>query len=127
MSFPLNFITPESGLYSPAIMFNSVVLPAPFGPITPTISPAFTSKLKLVIATNPPKRLVAPATERIDGSNVITFPGVRIRWKELKISYLSEETDMATISHHIGFPYTFVNLAPVRHARSFEGIPGLAE
>ncbi len=29
--------SPESALSSPAIIRNSVVLPAPFGPITPTI------------------------------------------------------------------------------------------
>ena len=123
MSFPLNFTTPELGLYSPAITFNSVVLPAPFGPITPTISPACTSKLKSLIATKPPKRLVTPATERTGVSNVTTFPGVRIRWKKLQISHLSEETDMATISHHIGFSYTFVYLSSVQHARSFDGTP----
>ena len=38
-------------------------LPAPFGPIRPTILPARTSKLTLFTATRPPKRLSTPCTE----------------------------------------------------------------
>ena len=41
---------------------NSVDLPAPFGPIRPTISPARISKLTSSTATRPPKRLTAPCT-----------------------------------------------------------------
>ena len=39
-----------------------VDLPAPFGPISPTISPASTAKLTSLTATRPPKRLVTPST-----------------------------------------------------------------
>jgi hypothetical protein len=42
---------------------NMVDLPAPLGPISPTISPAFTSKLTSFTATRPPKRLTAPFTD----------------------------------------------------------------
>ncbi|MBA7586169.1 hypothetical protein ES708_28165 [subsurface metagenome] len=73
MSFPSNFIAPESGLYSPAMTFNNVVLPAPFGPIRPTASPVCISKLKSLITTNPPKLLVTPATERI-GTPIFLYP-----------------------------------------------------
>ncbi len=33
-------IVPASGLSCPVIMRNNVVLPAPFGPMTPTMPPA---------------------------------------------------------------------------------------
>src|SRR5947207_10421949 len=35
-----------------------VVLPAPFGPISATVSPSFTEKLTSCTARNPPKRLL---------------------------------------------------------------------
>jgi hypothetical protein len=54
------------------------------------------------------------------------FLGLELAVK-ITISFLSEETDMATISHHIGFPHTFVHLGSVKYACSFDGIPGLTE
>ncbi len=36
---PSNRIAPDVGRVTPAIMLNSVLLPAPFGPITALISP----------------------------------------------------------------------------------------
>src|SRR5215469_6705723 len=47
----------------PAMTLNSVDLPAPLGPISPTISPALTSRLTSETATRPPKRLVRPRIE----------------------------------------------------------------
>ena len=38
MSWPATTMRPADGALEPAIISNSVVLPAPFGPITPTIS-----------------------------------------------------------------------------------------
>ena len=43
---------------------NAVVFPAPFGPISPTISPARRSKDTSSSATMPPKRLVTFSTSR---------------------------------------------------------------
>ena len=43
--FPANLIEPASGAIAPAIMLNSVVLPAPFGPMTAKIAPCGTAKL----------------------------------------------------------------------------------
>ncbi len=54
---------PESGLYSRVITLKSVVLPAPFGPIRPTIWPGSTSSETSSIATIPPKRRVTLRTE----------------------------------------------------------------
>ena len=39
MSSPQNSTLPEVGLIWPRMLLNSVVLPEPFGPMTPTISP----------------------------------------------------------------------------------------
>ena len=47
---------------TPAIMLNSVVLPAPFGPMTAKIAPGATPKLTLSTASRPRKRLLTPLT-----------------------------------------------------------------
>src|SRR3972149_2444067 len=65
MLFPLSLITPESGTRAPDTRLNSVVLPAPLGPIRPTISPWFTWKSTRVTAASPPKCLVTPSPSRI--------------------------------------------------------------
>ena len=44
-----------------------VVLPAPFGPMSPTTSPGCTSKLTSSTATTPPKRTVRSATVSVAG------------------------------------------------------------
>ena len=44
------------------MMLKQVVLPAPFGPISPRISPRRTSKLTSSRAVRPPKRTVSPST-----------------------------------------------------------------
>jgi hypothetical protein len=48
--------------YSRLMQLNSVVLPAPLGPINPQMSPRSTSKLTLSSATMPPKRTDTPRT-----------------------------------------------------------------
>src|SRR3954470_19124585 len=57
MSRPAKVMRPDSGLWKPAIAANSVVLPAPLGPISPTISPAPTSSEACSTAFNPPNAL----------------------------------------------------------------------
>jgi len=42
MSSPQNSTRPELGLIWPRMLLKSVVLPLPFGPMTPTISPGST-------------------------------------------------------------------------------------
>ena len=58
MSTPSSRIAPGIGARRcPMISDMTVDLPEPFGPISPTISPARRSKLMFLTATTPPKRL----------------------------------------------------------------------
>src|SRR6266404_3762845 len=56
MSLPANTIAPLVGGRKPLNRLKQVVLPAPFGPIRPTISPVSTVRLRLLTAARPPKR-----------------------------------------------------------------------
>src|SRR5258708_24397618 len=49
----------------PVRILNIVVLPEPFGPITPSASPSLRCMLRLSLATNEPKRLETPLSLRI--------------------------------------------------------------
>ncbi len=57
---------PASGLSWPVIMRNSVVLPAPLGPITPTMPPGGSTQTA---------QIVIPVSERL-GQNVVDFEGL---------------------------------------------------
>src|SRR4051812_15906177 len=48
------------------MQLNAVVLPAPFGPISPTISHSSTRRSRLSIAVRPPKRMVRSRTSSTD-------------------------------------------------------------
>src|SRR5438270_12790058 len=48
------------------MQLNAVVLPAPFGPIRPTISHSSTVRLSPSIAVRPPKRMVRSRTSSTD-------------------------------------------------------------
>ena len=56
MSSPLNTMRPASGRRILVMSRSSVVLPAPFGPIRPTIWSRLSSKLTAFTAVRPPKR-----------------------------------------------------------------------
>src|SRR5271165_4162152 len=62
MRAPSSLISPRSGVTWPAIELNSEVLPAPFGPIRPRISPCCTSKLISTFAATPPNDLLTRST-----------------------------------------------------------------
>ena len=66
---PSNTISPELTGNTPVIKLKSVVLPAPFGPITPNTSPCLTPKDMPVRAATPPKLLLTSFN-----SNSIQFP-----------------------------------------------------
>src|SRR3982751_5297169 len=62
MSRPAKVMRPESGWWKPAMAANSVVLPAPLGPIRPTISPWRTSSEAVSTALRPPNALESSRT-----------------------------------------------------------------
>src|SRR3990167_8190769 len=78
---------PASERLTPVIQLKKVVLPAPLGPIRPTISDLPTLKLILLKAFIPPKRLLRPLTSNIIASGPPTtphlLPGARVRSQAL--------------------------------------------
>src|SRR5258708_2412907 len=61
-SVPSNIIEPAVGSNVPDSMLKIVLLPEPFGPIRPRISPCSTRNDTLLTAVKPPKRLTRPST-----------------------------------------------------------------
>src|SRR3990172_13291555 len=62
MSSPRKRTLPSSGARNPVSAANSVVLPAPFGPISPAIVPSATSRPAPPPARRPPKIFDSPRT-----------------------------------------------------------------
>ncbi len=61
-STPRNRTRPASGRRNPLMTSNSVVLPAPFGPMIPTISSSLTTSETSCSARMPPKLTEQPST-----------------------------------------------------------------
>src|SRR2546425_633616 len=59
-------MSPSVGAKTPVTRLKNVVLPAPFGPISPWISPSFTVRSMACSARRPPKRLVKLRTSSSD-------------------------------------------------------------
>src|ERR1700744_6481025 len=68
---PSSSMRPRVGRVMPEIQFNSVLLPAPFGPINPTIDPASSAKVTSVRGWMPPK---STATFWIAGRDISSLP-----------------------------------------------------
>ena len=64
---PFQVIEPVSGAKVPAMMFDSVDLPAPFSPSSATTSPGLTSRSIESSACVAPKRLETPCTDEAHG------------------------------------------------------------
>src|SRR5215470_1581278 len=62
MSLPSNRMRPPSVVSDPETQLISVVLPEPFGPMSPNRSPALTERLTRLRAVKPPNRLTTPST-----------------------------------------------------------------
>src|SRR5216683_7854022 len=63
MSVSSKMMRPAVGRSTPLMMLNSVVLPAPLGPMTLQISPRVTARLTSATALRPPKLLLILSTE----------------------------------------------------------------
>src|ERR1700677_1463102 len=64
-------MSPASGRSCPQTQLNRVVLPAPFGPTSPTLSPGATSKVMAYTACMPPKDLHTPWRRRSGSTSAI--------------------------------------------------------
>src|SRR6266581_6056180 len=65
MRCPLKRIAPPSRVSTPVRQLNSVVLPEPFGPMSPWILPGASARETRFTAATPPKRLTRCSTSRI--------------------------------------------------------------
>ena len=59
ISWSLKRMEPDVGVSAPEMQLKHVVLPEPLGPISPRISPCFTSNDTALSAVKPPNRLVS--------------------------------------------------------------------
>src|SRR2546425_121728 len=66
MSWAARRTGPPLGRWGPLTTLNKVVLPAPFGPMSPVTEPPGTSTLTSVRALIPPKRTETPSTRSMD-------------------------------------------------------------
>ena len=73
-SWPSNTMPPALGRSAPEMQWISVVLPEPFGPISPKRSPGMMSTLTVSSAVKPPKRLVTPAMRRMGWAVIVHLP-----------------------------------------------------
>ena len=55
---------PAAGVFTPVMLSNKVVLPAPLGPMSPLTWPDGTDMVTLSTATTPPNRTVTPSTAK---------------------------------------------------------------
>ena len=62
ISRPWKRIEPRLGRSAPEIRLKIVLLPEPFGPMRPRISPSASPNATSLTAVKPPKRLVSPST-----------------------------------------------------------------
>jgi hypothetical protein len=63
ITWPRQLSVPDCGVTNPQMTLNSVVLPAPFGPITPSTSPRWTSTDTFSSAVMPPNETVTSRTD----------------------------------------------------------------
>src|ERR1700722_6564921 len=78
-SRPMNWITPSFGGSTPAIRLNSVDLPAPFSPSTPSTSPGCTVRFSSSMTRRPPKRRETPLSCN-SGSSAGNDPPADCAW-----------------------------------------------
>src|SRR5216683_3158883 len=97
ITFPSRSTRPEVGGMDPAIMLNRVVFPAPLGPMTPRISPSFSSRSTESTALRPPNRFETPSARRM----TVTVRRLRLQ-RRLDLGPQEPETarDAEEEAHH---------------------------
>src|SRR5258708_24575633 len=86
-SCPRNRIDPAVGASVPDSTLKIVLLPEPFGPIRPRISPLSTLKDTSLTAVNPPKRLINPLTTSTAAQTCPDRKSTRLNSSHQIISY----------------------------------------
>src|SRR5262249_46074205 len=94
MLSPSKTIEPRLGRRKPLSRLKQVVLPAPLGPISPTISPLSTVKSTSRTAASPPKSRVSPrVSRRATGSGRRTRCRRRRGWPRPELGQLPGKRD----------------------------------
>ena len=82
ISVPSNCIDPADGANVPDSMLKIVLLPEPFGPIRPRISPCSTLNDTWLTAVKPPNRFTKPSTT----STTVPYVAKRFRAKGYRLA-----------------------------------------
>src|SRR5580704_4320247 len=80
---PAKLTWPAPGARSPEMRPNRLVLPAPFGPTIPTVSPALTEKLRSSAMTTRPNRFVTWSSSRSGLVMLPDCPDLAERWQQV--------------------------------------------
>src|SRR5712664_784535 len=86
ISSPLNRMEPAVAASAPEMQLKQVVLPDPLGPISPRISPSFTSKETAFSAVKPPNCLVSRSTVSTRGPRGGGAAASASRWRSRSAS-----------------------------------------
>ena len=96
-------MSPEEGVYTPVMRLKSVVLPAPLGPMTETISPSATLNDRSVVAWRPPKNLLTLFTSSTQTSGSCSR-GVGRAAFILTLVFVGEGRGLVLVERRIGEP-----------------------
>src|SRR5689334_22206647 len=99
MRSPRKRISPELGSSAPTRHEKRVVLPAPFGPMMPKMSPVMTSKSTDDRACSPPKRFEMRRAERIASGGIET-PPERPRGEKCRQPSADADQAIGFVQHH---------------------------
>src|SRR5438034_6494843 len=76
--WPHTSMDPTSGVIAPSSISSVVVLPAPLGPSSPTVSPARNVRLTSLTASTPRKRFTSPSARSTTVSSTVDQPGTSV-------------------------------------------------
>src|SRR3954447_3413756 len=103
ISSPSNSIPPAVGGSVPDSMLKMVLLPEPFGPIRPRISPRSTLNDTLLTAVKPPKRFLSPLTTSTAPSRKKPDASLVAERRPLRQRQHGLALHLALRPNHIGF------------------------